>query len=94
LLFPWTKHLNIWSSFVIKNELLKVNNRPTGENSPNLVTLPAIMLAMISFKFLGGNIFLKNGSFEAGLIIHRENKQHFVAQKSRELMHNILVTQT
>jgi hypothetical protein len=40
--------LKFWATSVIFKKLLKVNNHPIGENSPNLVTLLAKELAIFS----------------------------------------------
>jgi hypothetical protein len=34
----------MWATSVIFKKMLKVNNRPLGENSPNLVTLASALL--------------------------------------------------
>jgi hypothetical protein len=47
--------MKVWSAFVVKKS---VNNRPSGENSPNLVTLTATLsfFDCSTYIFMGADV--------------------------------------
>jgi hypothetical protein len=54
----------IWTTFVIFEKLSNVNNRPLGENSPNLVTLALNQGVQIGRIFAPGPFFTFGSFFE------------------------------